>query len=87
MLVEDDDRTPRVDESDDKSVVKEGETAEFLVELSRAVSSDVEVSYETSDVTAVSEQRTTRAVSATTLTFTAGTDGEEDFGGDDSRTI
>ena len=70
VLVEDDDQTPE-DESVDKSVVEEGQSAMFTVELSGAVSSDVEVSYETSNDTAVAGSDYT-GVSTTTLTFTAG---------------
>ena len=48
----------------------EGDAVSFVVRLSGEVSSDVEVSYATSDGTAGSTDYT--AVSATTLTFTAG---------------
>ena len=50
-VVEDDPNTPE-DESVDTSVVEEGETATFVVELSGAVSVAVSVPYETSDGTA-----------------------------------
>ena len=43
VIVQDDPETSDVDESDDKSVVVEGETAEFVVELSGKVSSRVVV--------------------------------------------
>ena len=48
----------------------EGEAVEFLVALTGSVESDVEVSYRTSDGTAVGTDYT--GVSATTLTFTGG---------------
>ena len=71
LIVEDDDDTTDVIETDDKSIVEEGQSAMFAVELSGAVASAVEVSYETSDDTAVAGEDYT-AVSATTLTFTPG---------------
>ena len=74
VLVEDDDETPE-DESDDKSVVEEGESAMFVVALSGEVSSEVQVSYESSNDTgagAAEAGKDYTAVSATTLTFTAG---------------
>ena len=72
LIVEDDDPdTTDVIEADDKSIVEEGQSAMFAVELSGAVASALEVSYETSDGTAVAGEDYT-AVSATTLTFTAG---------------
>ena len=72
LIVEDDDPdTTDVIETDDKSIVEEGQSAMFAVELSGAVASAVEVSYEASDGTAVAGEDYT-AVSATTLTFTAG---------------
>ena len=72
LIVEDDDPdTTNVIETDDKSIVEEGQSAMFAVELSGAVASALEVSYETSDGTAVAGEDYT-AVSATTLTFTAG---------------
>ena len=49
VTVEDDPGTLDVDEEDDKSVVEEGETAMFAVELSGAVASEVKVSYATGD--------------------------------------
>ena len=49
VTVEDDPGTLDVDEKDDKSVVEEGETAMFAVELSGAVASEVKVSYATGD--------------------------------------
>ena len=76
LIVEDDDPdTTDVVEMDDKSVVAEGQSAMFVVELSGEVSSEVQVSYETSNDTganaAVAGEDYT-AVSATTLTFAAG---------------
>ena len=76
LIVEDDDpETTDVVEMDDKSVVAEGQSAMFVVELSEEVSSEVQVSYETSDDTganaAVAGEDYT-AVSATTLTFATG---------------
>ena len=47
VTVEDDPDTPDVDEEDDKSIVEEGESAMFLVELSGRVASVVQVSYST----------------------------------------
>ena len=47
LTVEDDPDTLDVDESDDKSIVEEGESAMFLVELSGRVASVVQVSYST----------------------------------------
>ena len=72
LIVEDDDQdTTDVVETVDKSVVEEGQSAMFTVELSGVVASAVEVSYETSDDTAVAGTDYT-GVSTTTLTFTAG---------------
>ena len=71
LIVEDDDLdTTDVVETVDKSVVEESQSAMFTVELSGAVASVVEVSYETSDDTAAAGTDYT-AVPATTLTFTA----------------
>ena len=70
-MEDDDPDTTDVIETDDKSIVEEGQSAMFAVELSGAVASALEVSYETSDGTAVAGEDYT-AVSATTLTFTAG---------------
>ena len=75
VLVPDNPDTQDVDESDDKSVVEEGQSAMFVVELSGEVASEVQVSFETSDDTgtnaAVPGEDYT-AVPATTLTFAAG---------------
>ena len=74
VTIEDDPGTDE-NEFEDKSVVAEGQSAMFVVELSGEVSSEVQVSYETSDDTganaAVAGEDYT-AVSATTLTFAAG---------------
>ena len=59
----------------------EGDAVRFVVELSGEVSSDVEVSYATSDGTAGSTDYT--AVSATTSDVHGGTDREDGDGGDD----
>ena len=75
VTVPDNSETTEVNEFEDKSVVEEGESAMFVVALSGEVSSDVEVSYETSDDTgagAAEAGEDYTAVSATTLTFTAG---------------
>ncbi len=61
--------TVSVDDADAQA--DEGDGVSFVVELSGAVSSAVEVSYATSDGTAVAGTDYT-AVPATTLTFTAG---------------
>ena len=75
VTVPDNLETTEVNEFEDKSVVAEGQSAMFVVELSGEVSSEVQVSYETSDDTganaAVAGEDYT-AVSATTLTFAAG---------------
>ena len=75
VTVPDNSETTEVNEFEDESVVEEGESAMFVVALSGEVSSDVEVSYETSDDTgagAAEAGEDYTAVSATTLTFTAG---------------
>ncbi len=69
VVVENDPNTPD-DEYEDKSIAEEGESAEFAVELSGAVSSAVQVTYATENGTAESgtgKDYTARA--ATTLTF------------------
>ena len=71
VLEDDDPDTTDVVETVDKSVVEEGQSAMFTVELSGAVESAVVVSYETSDANAIAGTDYTE-VSTTTLTFTAG---------------
>ena len=70
----DDDTTEDVDEYEDKSIVEEGEAASFVVELSGAVASAVEVAYATSNGTgdgdAVAD--TDYADTSGTLTFNSG---------------
>ena len=72
--VPDDDTTQDVDEYEDKSTVEEGEAASFVVELSGAVASAVEVAYATSNGTgdgdAVAD--TDYADTSGTLTFNSG---------------
>ena len=67
----DDDTTPNVDEYQDKSIVEEGEAASFVVELSGAVASAVEVAYATSNGTGAGHAvaGTDYAVTNGTLTF------------------
>ena len=70
VIVEDDESTQDVDEYEDKSIADEGASAEFAVELSGAVSSAVQVSYETENGTAESGTgKDYTAKTATTLTF------------------
>ena len=72
LLVEDDDQTPNVDESDDKSKVEEGETASFVVTLSRMVSGTVSVDYTTADGTAENGTGKDYTTASATLSFTTG---------------
>ena len=72
--VPDDDTTQDVDEYEDKSTVEEGEAASFVVELSGAVASAVEVAYATSNGTGAGHAvaGTDYAVTNGTLTFNSG---------------
>ena len=73
--VEDDDSTPNVDEYDDKSIVEEGASARFIVELSGAAAETVIVGYATSNETGAGHATAGTdytAVSNTFLTFTSG---------------
>ncbi len=72
VLVEDDDQTPEVDESDDKSRVAESETASFVVTLSRPVSGTVSVDYTTADGTAESGTGKDYTTASATLQFSTG---------------
>ena len=72
VLVEDDDQTPNVDESDDKSSVEEGETASFVVTLSGEVSGTVSVPYTTANGTAESGANKDYTTASGTLQFVAG---------------
>ena len=72
VLVEDDDLTPDVDESDDKSTVAESETASFVVTLSRTVSGTVSVDYTTTDGTAESGTGKDYTTASATLQFSTG---------------
>ncbi len=72
VLVEDDDQTPHVDESDDKSRVAESETASFVVTLSRTVSGTVSVDYTTADGTAESGTGKDYTTASATLQFSTG---------------
>ena len=70
VIVEDEESTQDVNEYEDKSIADEGESAEFAVELSGAVSSAVQVSYATENGTAESGSgKDYTAKTATTLTF------------------
>ena len=73
--VPDDDTTQNVNEYQDKSIVEEGEAASFVVELSGAVASAVEVAYATSNGTgdgATPLQGRTTPLRSGTLTFNSG---------------
>ena len=72
--VPDDDTTQNVNEYQDKSIVEEGEAASFVVELSGAVASAVEVAYATSNGTGAGHAvaGTDYAVTNGTLTFNSG---------------
>ena len=73
--VEDDDSTPNVDEYDDKSIVEEGGSASFIVELSGAAAETVIVGYATSSETGAGHATAGTdytAVSDTLLIFTSG---------------
>ena len=73
VTVEDDPDTLDVDESDDKSVVEEGQSAMFAVELSGKVASVVKVSYSTGADDDTAEAGTGKDYTAATgkLTFAA----------------
>ena len=73
VVVSDNPDTQDVDESDDKSVVEEGQTAEFVVELSAKVSSQVVVSYSTGHDDDTAEAGTDKdyTEASGTLTFEA----------------
>ena len=73
VTVEDDPDTLDVDESDDKSVVEEGQSAMFEVELSGKVASVVQVSYSTGADDDTAEAGTGKDYTAATgkLTFVA----------------
>ena len=68
VIVEDDENTP-VNEYRDKSIADEGESAEFAVELSGAVSNAVQVSYATENGTAESGTGKDYTAKTGTLTF------------------
>ena len=73
VTVENDPDTPDVDESDDKSVVEEGQSAMFEVLLSGKVASVVQVSYSTGADDDTAEAGTGKDYTAATgkLTFAA----------------
>ena len=72
VLVEDDDQTLNVDETDDKSTVEEGETASFVVTLSGEVSGTVSVTYTTANGTAEAGTGKDYTTASGTLEFTSG---------------
>ena len=72
VVVEDDDQTQDVDETDDKSTVEEGETASFVVTLSGEVSGTVSVTYTTANGTAEAGTGKDYTTASGTLEFTSG---------------
>ena len=72
VIVEDDQSTQDVNEYRDKSIAEEGESAEFAVEMSGAVSSAVQVTYETENGTAESGSAKDYTAASGTLTYNPG---------------
>ena len=72
VTVEDDPLTQEVNEYRDKSIAEEGESAEFAVEMSGAVSTAVQVSYATENGTAESGTGKDYTAASGTLTYNPG---------------
>ena len=72
VIVEDDESTQDVNEYRDKSIAEEGESAEFAVEMSGAVSTAVQVSYATENGTAESGTGKDYTAASGTLTYNPG---------------